>query len=158
MVSGVPALNYLKFLPARVIVTNQLQHLWCCQKGRTGIKSIIALYNVRLQKYCQQLEGQKIGVSVSSGFPKPGSFAQFSCISANLKGGTCNITGRLCSCLNVFFSVNPPELLPLFPFFPTKLYFFFVILFILVFPGLRFSEQYTMISIWLTHSTLSCLE
>ena len=85
----------------------------------------------------KQLEGQKIGVSVSSGFPKPGSFEQFSCISANLNGGTCNIMGLLCSCLNVFFIVTPPELLP-FLVLPTKLYFFIVILSLLVFAGLRF--------------------
>ena len=63
---------------------------------------------------------KEIGVSVNSGFPKPCSFAEFSCILANPNGGTCNITGLLCSCLNVFFVVNPPILLPLFLCFSYK--------------------------------------
>ena len=95
---------------------------------------------------------------MSSGFPKPGSFEEFSCISANFNGGTCNITGLLCSCLDVFSLSMPLNCCLCFLVFPTKLYFSFVILSILVFAGLRFYWQYIKVSIWLTHRTFSCLE
>ena len=117
-VLGVPALNYYyKFLLARVIVTYQLPHLWCCQKGRTGIKSVIALYNVSLQKYCQTIGGTKDWNLCEFRFPK----ARFIwTVFLYLCNGTCNIMGLLCSCINVFFIVSPPLLLPLFPCFSCK--------------------------------------